>query len=754
MAIEDLRKARESGNEEKVEKAEEKVETAKKEVKEAEEKVEKAKKEVKEAEEKVEKAEEKVEKAKKEVKEAEEKVEKEKVEKAKKEVKEAEEKVGPDFSLLPDEAAKLLGTLLFEDVPLNDRKATYSSASSYIVDLGRGPFNGELALQKTNLKAQLLDREQEVQLIVEMLLERSNKLFGKRSSDKAFSPAILVAQAPGAGKSHFLAVLGEEIPMLYDLDGKNQTPIVSAFTYNSGMGLIISDNPEADLALRVLYGAARHMSRTTCEWRDFLRTWKSREIDSIDIDLAVEILRSWYGDRPVVILADEVGKSKDEALVRQELCRAMDRWGGQIFVVMSGLTNYEAVVKMFRGSQREVYIHTLTVLGTEAYDLFSAKLNELQQNQAKGIKRDILEYRIVLAWGATGGYARAIEKMAIYISDFAQGLEAGVVSRATTHLAEVNNLPPMFSTGNLESLLEIWEREDPSFLSRMTIVNLMPEATYKGSVLIDSLTQGRMQVLYLPTVAPWHAARFFTQMQTHKNLPPRCAKLMGLAGRAYKNKLDAIESSNVQTMKQASSYFTEIVAAFAAMFAIVRKYKKLPSVLTQGTASSICDIGLDDSLLQDEELATKSKEDADEKSVSFLEKAVELSQQKGKEQPLLVIMAPPNCKAVDFVIFCQDHNSFVAVQVKSNTLTEAKAQNEQKAALLQAAEEIRSASDSLQLVAFLAIVGSNYAETEDLKADTHFFCLQQEDLVALIPPFLRQLSGLAAGVQSVEGEDV
>ena len=162
---------------------------------------------------------------------------------------------------------------------------------------------------------------------------------------------------------------------------------------------------------------------------------------------------------------------------------------------------------MFRGSQREVYIHTLTVLGTEAYDLFSAKLNELQQNQAKGIKRDILEYRISLAWGATGGYARAIEKMAKYIRDFAQGLEAGVVSRATTHLAEeVNNLPPMFSTGNLESLLEIWEREDPSFLSRMTIVNLMPEATYKGSVLIDSLTQGRMQVLYLPTVAPWHGS--------------------------------------------------------------------------------------------------------------------------------------------------------------------------------------------------------------------------------------------------------
>ena len=44
-------------------------------------------------------------------------------------------------------------------------------------------------------QAQLLDRELEVQLVWQMLLERSNKLFGKRWSDKAFSPAILVAQA-------------------------------------------------------------------------------------------------------------------------------------------------------------------------------------------------------------------------------------------------------------------------------------------------------------------------------------------------------------------------------------------------------------------------------------------------------------------------------------------------------------------------------------------------------------------------------
>ena len=654
----------------------------------------------------------------------------------------------PGFQSLTE----LLGRLLFPDaVSLNDRNATYSSASSYIVNLDRGPFNGRLA-QNNKSQAELLDREQEVQLIVEMLLERSNDLKGKSASDKSLSPALLVAQAPGAGKSHFLAVLGEKIPMLYDLDGKNQTPIVSAFTYNSEMDFAISDNLNADLALRLLYGAARHMSRTKCSWREFLQEWKPLQID---INLAVRILRTWYGDRPVVILADEVGKSKDEALVRQELCRTMNAWGGQVFVVMSALTNYAAAMEMFRGSNRNVHIITLTVLGTDAYDLFSTKLSELQQNQAKGIKRNILEYRISLCWGATGGYARAIETVVKYIQQLAEGLKAGIVSSATKDLRSVSSLPPEFSNEELETLLKMWEQQGCPFQVLVDIVKDMPQATYQGSVLIDSVTKGGLQRLYLPTVAPWHAADFFTSVYKTElaNMPPRCAKLMDVAGIAYKKKVDAIESSNLQTMKQDSSYFTEVVAAIAAMFAIVKKYKKLPPVLTQSdSARSICDIGFDDSLSQDEELATKGKDDAVEKLVSFWGRAVELSKQEGNEQPFLVIMAPPRCKAVDFLIYCQDQRGFVAVQVKSNFVTETKAQKKQKAALLQAAKDIRSASDPLRLVAFLAVVGSNYTETEDLEADT-LYCLQQEDLVALLPPFLRQLSGLAAGVQSVEGED-
>ena len=555
----------------------------------------------------------------------------------------------PGFQSLTE----LLGGLLFRDVPLNDRKARYSSASSYIVDLDRGPFNGRLALQNKRLQAELLDRELEVQLIVKMLLKRTNDLKGKSASDKSLSPAILVAQAPGAGKSHFLAVLGEKIPTLYDLNGESQTPIVSAFTYNSKMTEDIT-NLKADLALRVLYGAAWHMSNLTCEWTGFLNTWKFREISfEIDIYDAVKVLRSWYGDRPVVILADEVGKSKDEAFVRQELGRAMDALGSQVFVVMSALSNYYKAMEMFGSSNRRVYIFTLTVLGTDACDLFSAELTELNQNQAKPIKKNILQYQISLAWGATGGYARAFELMAEYISDFG-GLEAPhVVSSATWHLGTVGPgpLPPMFSTEELETLLEMWERQDCPFRSLLDIVNLMPEATYTGSVLIDSVTKGRMQE-YLPTVAPWHAARFLTSVsQTPKNMPPRCAKLLGLAGSAYKGKVDAIESSNEETMKQASSYFTEIGAAFAAMFAIVRKYKKLPPVLAQGSARSICDIDLDDSLWQDEEFATKGKKDANEKLAAFLEKAMELSPTEEQEATLLGDHVPTQ------LLFCR-HSTF------------------------------------------------------------------------------------------------
>ena len=58
---------------------------------------------------------------------------------------------------------------LFQDaVPLKDRKATYSSNFSYIVNLDRGPFNGMLA-QNNKSQAELLDRELEVDIMKKLL---------------------------------------------------------------------------------------------------------------------------------------------------------------------------------------------------------------------------------------------------------------------------------------------------------------------------------------------------------------------------------------------------------------------------------------------------------------------------------------------------------------------------------------------------------------------------------------------------------
>ena len=160
--------------------------------------------------------------------------------------------------------------------------AGYQSSPSCIIDLSRGPFNGALASRGSMAgkqdKSNLLDRDREMQDVVKKVVDRAQCLKGCASSDKVFSPALLVAQAPGSGKSHFLAELGENISRLWDLDGKLQRPIVSVFTYNSAMGDKWTDvfrmsNSGVDLGLRVLFGAAHHMTSTglRCKsWMAFL----------------------------------------------------------------------------------------------------------------------------------------------------------------------------------------------------------------------------------------------------------------------------------------------------------------------------------------------------------------------------------------------------------------------------------------------------------------------------------------------------
>ena len=617
------------------------------------------------------------------------------------------------------------------------------------MDLGNGPFQGKLSVQGN--EAKLLDRTEQLKDVLNQFEERAEKLFGQGSSDKMFSPAIVVAQAPGAGKSHFLAEFGDVVPDLYDLQKRSRRPIVSAFTYNSKMTSYVKD-VEADLVLRILYGAAVHMSAVKCEWKDFVRELKRKnkimEILSIRrVDRAVMILREWYGQRPVVILADELGKSNKmfgetaEGFVRRTLCGAMDSWGSQVYVLMSALSEYDKVIKMFPGSNRRVRILVLPPLGVESFDLFKTKLEAISQ----GTERGKLKYRIALAWGATGGYARAIEIAAKEIARKGD-MKTGVVPSVIRMLGDSQlPLPKAFSLDDLEGVLKYWEGPDCPAELLDPVKAAFLDASYDGRVLIDTVvsTGG---VVYVPTVAPWHAAKRFTDESLRNKAFSRCERLMEVIGNAYQKKIDAIEGDRDQAMMEASSYLTEVTAAWGVMLAMVKNYDNLPSLLKNARRST-SQIGLDTTLAEDTSLATPTGTDETEavkKLKMFLQKAIP----EGRCEKPFLVMAPPNCMAVDFLVF-QD-NVVVAVQVKSDSITEPGRIRRQKDKLRKAANTIEHTTTSMNFtrpMQFLAVLGSNY-NTDDLE----FPCLKQDDLVRLIPPFLRQLSGLAAGVQSLDDE--
>ena len=127
------------------------------------------------------------------------------------------------------QAAEFFGKLLFDDTegwPMTD--AGYQSSPSCIIDLSRGPFNGALALSTAREeKTHLLDRGTEMQDVVNKFVARAEHLKGCVNSDKTASPALLVAQAPGSGKSHFLAELGEKIPSLPEcFHPRNKAPAI------------------------------------------------------------------------------------------------------------------------------------------------------------------------------------------------------------------------------------------------------------------------------------------------------------------------------------------------------------------------------------------------------------------------------------------------------------------------------------------------------------------------------------------------
>lgn len=134
---------------------------------------------------------------------------------------------------------------------------------------------------------------------------------------------------------------------------------------------------------------------------------------------------------------------------------------------------------------------------------FRTRLQQLN-DQTKSVK-NVLEYRIALASGATGGYTRAVQILAIYIL---KPERAGfVLAMALDHLAEGGHpLPTKFILEVLEEVLALWEDDSGMFSDLGNLVGYstcFASAIYTGSVLLAT----RRLTEYYPTVASWHAVQ-------------------------------------------------------------------------------------------------------------------------------------------------------------------------------------------------------------------------------------------------------
>lgn len=129
-------------------------------------------------------------------------------------------------------------------------------------------------------------------------------------SDKTLNPLVAATNCPGKGKSAFLVHFPESADYLkyvkeYFGDAK---PIVSVITFNNGMSS--NSKGTGQLGLRVLYSAARGLGPAG-DWRSFLRMFSA--YGNLDLQTSIAILRRVLGDRPVLILIDELSKAGSDA---------------------------------------------------------------------------------------------------------------------------------------------------------------------------------------------------------------------------------------------------------------------------------------------------------------------------------------------------------------------------------------------------------------------------------------------------------
>ena len=119
-------------------------------------------------------------------------------------------------------------------------------------------------------------------------------------------------------------------------------------------------------------------------------------------------------------------------------------------VVMSAFSDYEGAVNMFNASIRTVEFQILIVLGTDTFNCFQSVLTVWDRNRTKNA---ILAYRISLAWGATAGYARAVQYLTAELNKTRfKGPSGGSIMGCIAKLGDMGvNLPPQFRADELEA---------------------------------------------------------------------------------------------------------------------------------------------------------------------------------------------------------------------------------------------------------------------------------------------------------------
>ena len=208
--------------------------------------------------------------------------------------------------------------------------------------------------------------EDDAKVVSHMKERRSRRKKANGPNDKSYNRLIAIPGSPGSGKSTFLA----RFPMSNAWrEFVGADPIVATLTWNSDMAL-----EPVSLGLRMLYGAVRGMGIEAVTWGQWIEDIGGTDPNAtISANDAVAMLRRLFGDRPVLVLVDELAKAHDfdipigrapgvtnDARVMAELGGLLDRDGDFHAVVSSLQPAY--IRDLVSGSQRMVDYVVLTQL--------------------------------------------------------------------------------------------------------------------------------------------------------------------------------------------------------------------------------------------------------------------------------------------------------------------------------------------------------------------------------------------------------